>query len=302
MAVTMCRYIAFEYKFSELSLFALSKFKNLTELSLGSLPYFLDIGSLTTLKTLYLGPNHYVNDTTLCKLTNITTLSLAHNQYITDKSLQCLTKIVDLDIYANDQITSAMLKTLTNLTKLGIGRNNTNMNDSLERLTKLSRLILKGYKFVADKTIMNLANITYLRIEGDNDITDNSLRNLTNLKSIRLQNFNHTKYESLKFLTNLTELDLRCDVITDHELGKIGSLRLLTITNQTCSSTSKAIGKLTNLEKLQIQHSGCVRNRDLFELTNLNELLLSGCSGRRRNQLWRVLPNTIITDDCVQYN
>jgi len=301
MFVTMGGYDAhINYKYADISLTALLKFKNLTGLSLCEHPTLDNIGPLTTLKTLYLGNSHNVIDTMLCKLTNITSLSLAYNQIITDISLRCLTKIIDLCLYDNKNVTNTMLGTLTNLTKLNVGRNNEITDDSLRHLTKLNHLSLKENKFVGDESITCLTNITYLSIELCDGVTNKSIRNLTNLTSIRLQCVN--SITTLKLLPNLTELDLNLSygTISDYKLGKMDNLHLLTIKNPTTANTSKAIGKLTKLETLRIRHSGCIKNRDLWELTNLRKLALGGCSGRRRRELGCALPNTTISDDVYE--
>jgi hypothetical protein len=73
------------------------------------------------------------------------------------------------------------------------------------------------------------------------------------------------------------------------------NLRSLTIVgNKFIGDRCQIIKKLTRLESLRVHDSYFVENRDLWELTNLKELVLHGCSEKRQKELKKILPNTII--------
>jgi hypothetical protein len=253
---------------------ALSRFKNLITLNLGK-NSIIDgpIKSLTMLRTLVLDDNNYVTDKMLRKLTNVTSLSLKDNNKITSESLRYLTNIKDLCICNNSQINDAALKNLTFITKLDIGCGDLITDESMKHLTQINHLTIVDNELVTDESIMYLTNITFLHVSMYDSLGKISERMKEN-KNITADNIT---YKSLKCLTNLTTLYVSGLEIEDHDFRKLTNLRSLELCGSTIRITGASIRFLTGLESLFLTENDFVKNKHIYELTNLTELYAYHC-------------------------
>lgn len=171
----------------------LSKFQNLTSLTVSGCKVAITDGGLTN-------------------LSNLTSLIIEGTNSITDNALKKMTGLRTLDLYHNPTISDYGISTLTSLEKLNLRLNSNITDEGLRPLINLKYIILtKNYR-ITGKGLRHLTNLEALYFrEG---ITTDDLREFTNLRFLDLSRYvteeiaNELSDKAIDTLSSLEELDI----------------------------------------------------------------------------------------------
>ena len=227
-----------------------------------------------------------VTDAGLAHLKEVKTLEFLRlpEQHITDEGFRCMAELTELrELYVPrpHYVNPKMNKDY--YTDEGVR--------AILRLTRMGKLNLAGYG-ITDEGIRYLTGMTHLKdldLYGCDRVTDESIKVIAGLRSLETLNIDYTRLamSGLKPLNNLTGLrKLGLDrVIQDNsglDLSGLVNLRDLSLhlaakqANGDMATWQEqdiaAMGRLTNLRRLQISHTGIPDGSVLRHLTGLARL------------------------------
>ena len=204
------------------------------------------------------------------------------------KELYKMTNLTDLNLGVNKISDISVLSDLTNLTKLCLGGNEINDISVLSGLTNLTELQLWRNEISDISALSSLTSLNVLDLDGNNIVDIEILKFLVNLQELCISNNGITDITPLSKLTNLEKLEIVTDVngilpqIEDlTPLENLINLKELWLQNQEIADQLYVVGKLENLEFLNISHINGGGRKDggysvdigeLKSLTNLKTL------------------------------
>jgi Leucine-rich repeat (LRR) protein len=242
---------------------------------------------------------HVTNDGVKRLAGTLTMLNIRSNKHITDVAVKCLVKLTNLVVRGTTVITDDGLSGLTNLTNLDASRRrgvrfsfghlarltyldlscckNTASGESLTGLSELRSLNLFRNECVTDEHIQGLSNLTSLDLSCNDVISDLGICSLVCLTRLRMVEAKIITNKGLSNLTALTDLDLT--KATNVALNSDGLLRLTNLTKLNLEhsdvNVGAALSRLTKLNTLSLCENGVIESDDIRGLVNLTSLDLS---------------------------
>ncbi|GHO90090.1 hypothetical protein KSF_001380 [Reticulibacter mediterranei] len=200
--------------------------------------------------------------------------------------LELLPQLQELELYLCDSLTDvSALSRLPNFKRLSLQLVNPGSLKGFQEINQLWRLELHDCSIEDLKSIASLTNLQEVHLHYCKQLKDVSvLCHLPDLKRLSLSNVNLNDLNGLREITGLSYLRLSCCEMKDlNSIAHLTSLRELVLVSGPELSDISSLGKLVNLETLQLCGWDALKEINIpASLSNLRTLDLSSCHNLER--------------------
>lgn len=210
------------------------------------------LGSLTSLKKLYLENNHISDITAIGNLTSLETLDLANNIIKDISPIANLTNLKQLYLSTNIIEDIAPISGLSNLEDLNISTNRIREINALSNLSGLKKIILSNNKITDISALKNFTTLEECNLYG-NQIKDLSdLKNNTGMINLYIGNTGISDItEIVQNMSNLTNFDFQQNSVENIDVLKnLKKIKKMNMSNNKIKDIS-AIENLPDLVELR---------------------------------------------------
>lgn len=210
------------------------------------------LGSLTSLKKLYLENNHISDITAIGNLTSLETLDLANNIIKDISPIANLTNLKQLYLSTNIIEDIAPISGLSNLKDLNISTNRIREINALSNLSGLKKIILSNNKITDISALKNFTTLEECNLYG-NQIKDLSdLKNNTGMINLYIGNTGISDItEIVQNMSNLTNFDFQQNSVENIDvLRNLRKIKKMNMSNNKITDIS-AIENLPDLVELR---------------------------------------------------
>ena len=210
------------------------------------------LGSLTSLKKLYLENNHISDITAIGNLTNLETLDLANNIIKDISPLENLTNLKQLYLSTNVIEDIAPISGLSNLVDLNISTNRIENIDALSNLSGLKKIILSNNRITDISALKNFTTLDECNLYGNKIENLSVLKNNTGMTKLYIGNTGISDItEIVQNMSNLINFDFQQNSVENIDvLRNLRKIKKMNMSNNKITDIS-AIENLPDLVELR---------------------------------------------------
>lgn len=210
------------------------------------------LGSLTSLKKLYLENNHISDITAIGNLTSLETLDLANNIIKDISPIANLTNLKQLYLSTNVIEDIAPISGLSNLVDLNISTNRIENIDALSNLSGLKKIILSNNRITDISALKNFTTLDECNLYGNKIENLSVLKNNTGMTKLYIGNTGISDItEIVQNMSNLINFDFQQNSVENIDVLKnLRKIKKMNMSNNKITDIS-AVENLPDLVELR---------------------------------------------------